>query len=494
MTQLVAVIDIGKTNKKIAIYDQHMRQVAFRSAEFAAAPGEDGVLREPVDAMWAWFKQELAALFRERPFHAIAVSTHGATVTCLDCDGELSVPVIAYDHDLGDDQAALDRSFYALCGDEQQLQSETGTCDLPLLINPAKLLLFAKSRYRESFAKTTSILNYPQFWGFRLTGKQAAETTFSFNHTYLYNMTTREPSTAAHALGVDHMLQRRFARPWDRLGVLTPALQFELRLPPLPVVVGIHDSNAALLPYLVKNAGQDFVLNSTGTWCVAMHGVAAPTYTDAELGRKIIFNIDALDGYQKVSFLMGGQEYGAYHELIGGEHGGFDAERVNAALATSGDRILPGAFPSQFPKVSGGATAGDTTYSLQQLRDGERPAWFADQAKAHDLLNVSLALQSKVALEATGIGPNTTIFVEGGFRSNPTYLACLAALFPKQTIACTSLEQATGVGAALLGHAHLAGTTPHAFADQLHIDEEPVATPVLDNLPAYAEAFMAAVG
>ncbi|MDA3961594.1 MAG: FGGY family carbohydrate kinase [Planctomycetota bacterium] len=494
MSTLVAVIDIGKTNKKVAVYDDKLRQVAYRQQEFAAAPGADGVLHEPVAAMWDWFKQTLSALFKEQPFSAIAVSTHGAAVACLDCDGELSLPVIGYDHSLSDaQQAALDADFYAACGDEKALQRETGTCDLPLLINPSKMLQFAKGAYPEGFARTVRLLNYPQYWGFKLTERQATEPTFSFNHTHLYNVATRAPSSCAEALGVDSMLLRQFKRPWDKLGTLTGALQFELGLPPLPVAVGIHDSNSALLPYLIKHAGSDFVVNSTGTWCVAMHGVDAPVYADDELGRKIIFNIDATGNYQKVSFLMGGQEYARYHELIGGSHVTFDAERMNAALATLDDRILPGAFPSQFPSQSGGATSVDARYSLAQLDAGERPVWFADQERAHFLLNASLAIQTKVALEATGVSDQTAIYVEGGFRQNSSYLAVLAALFPNQTVACTSLEQATCVGAAVLGQSLAAGCKPQAFAGRLHIEQHAVETPRLPNLPAYAEAFLAAV-
>lgn len=490
MSRLVAVIDIGKTNKKVALYDEGLRQVAFREAEFAAAPGGDGVLHEPVDAMWDWLKRQLRELFRERAFDAIAVSTHGATFACLDVDGELAVPVVAYDQPLSDEeQRALDERFYDLCGPPERLQDETGTCDLPLLINPAKALLWLKGRYRDGFAKTTHILYYPQFWGHRLTRVLGAEPTYAFNHAYLHDIRTREPSSAARALGVEDLVPRRFQRPWDRLGTLHPTLQVELELPPLPVAVGIHDSNAALLPYLLAHRGDDFVLNSTGTWCVAMHGVEAPRYRPDELGSKVLINVDALGGFQKTSFLMGGQEYACYHELIGGDHVGFDAARVDAALAEPEDRILPGAFPSQFPHVRGGATEKGATYDLDRLRAGERPAWFGDRERAHDLLNVSIALQTRVALERTGVGPRTRIFVEGGFRNNPTYLATLAALFPDQTVACTSLEQATGVGTAICGHALAGGVDPQALAQGVAIDEDPVRAPELPHLAAYAASF-----
>ena len=491
MGRTVAVIDIGKTNKKVAIYDAALNQLEHVQEAFSAAPGPDGILHEPVAAIWTWLKRQLRELHARHGFDAISVATHGATIACLDCDGELALPVVAYDHGLDDKaQQALDAGFYRLCGDPLELQAETGTCDLPLLINAAKAIYFYKSYYPDGLARTTSIVNYPQYWAHLLTGRIAAEPTFTFNHSYLHNIRTRGPSRAAQALGVADLVARRFVSPWHVVGRLHGRLQAELGLPPVRVVAGIHDSNAALLPYLVKHASRDFVLNSTGTWCVAMHAVDGVTYAPEELGRKIIFNVDALGGFQKTSFLMGGQEYDHYHGLIGGEHGSFDAARVNEALAAVDQAFVPGAFPSQFPAVSGGAVAGDEQFSLSDLADGRRPAWFADPTRAHDLLNASLAIQTTVALEATGVNPGTTIFVEGGFRNNPSYLAMLSALYPNQRVVCTSLEQATAVGAALLGWSALDNCAPTAFADRFTISEREVATPDLPNLQAYTEAFL----
>ncbi|MBA3710007.1 MAG: hypothetical protein H0W83_14445, partial [Planctomycetes bacterium] len=184
---IVAVIDIGKTNKKVALVDERFAVVASRQAGFPARM-EDGVLCEQVDAIWSWLKATLAELYRERPFDAVVVSTHGACWAALDAVGAPTVPVIAYEHDLGDGQADFDCDFYRLCGEERVLQEETGSCDLPLLVNPAKAILFAQRRYAERWRATTRIVNYPQYWGFLLTGAYAAEATSSANHSFLFDL------------------------------------------------------------------------------------------------------------------------------------------------------------------------------------------------------------------------------------------------------------------------------------------------------------------
>ncbi len=491
---LVAVIDIGKTNKKVALFDENLQQVAHVQAPFPAQLDEGGILVEQTTAIWTWLKAQLTDLYRQHPFAALSITTHGAAWAALTDSGDLALPVIAYEHDLGETgQRDLDRDFFSRCGRLAELQAETGTCDLPLLVNPAKMVLFAQQRYAAGWATAKKIVNYPQFWGHLLTGKLAAEATYSANHSFLFDIRNRRPSTAAHALGVAAMLDFTFADPWALLGTLTPALQAELGLPALPVTVGIHDSNSALLPYLVKFHDRDFVVNSTGTWCVAMHRVQHVRYRPDELGQKVIFNIDALGGLTKTSFLMGGQDYGLYHGIIGGTDPTFDAQRVDTALANTGRLVLPGAFPSQFPNVRGGLRDGYAAVSVADLQAGRVPGWFKDPQLGHDLLNISLALQTEVALRRTDINEATTIFVEGGFRNNPTFLAVLAALFPHNPICCTNLAQASAAGAALLGQALLGNCTPRDLAARITIDMQPVGRPPLAHLAGYRSAWLQAV-
>lgn len=493
MSQLVAVIDLGKTNKKIVLFDRKLQVIAARQANFPAKMGPDGILVEQIEAIWLWLTRELQALYRTHRFHALSVTTHGATFAALDQTGRPCLPVIAYEHDLGPaGQAGLDEDFYRLCGSPSALQEETGTCDMPLLVNPAKAIRFAQRRLPGQWARVRHLLDYPQFWGYLLTGEKASEPTYTANHSFLFNPRTRGPSSAAKALGADGLIDWKLRSPWERLGVLRGDLQRELGLPALPVTVGIHDSNAALLPYLIKFGERDFVLNSTGTWCVAMHRVAEVAYREDELGRKIIFNIDALGNFQKVSFLMGGMDYALYHDGIGGQDPGYDPTRLAASLAHPERCFLPGAFPSQFSSVRGGVRDGAKVYSVEQLKAGRKPAWFADRDASHDLLNVSLALQSEVALRRTDIHDGTTIFVEGGFRNNPTFLAVLAAVFPKNPIALTNLAQASAAGAALLGHALLSHVHPKSLASSISIEIEEVSRPSIPQLAAYRTAWLAA--
>ena len=103
----------------------------------------------------------------------------------------------------------------------------------------------------------------------RLTGVPASELTSLGCHTDLWSFETDLYSSLVVRQGwLDKMPGVRPAS--EVLGLVLPALGAELGLKPrLPVHVGIHDSNASLLPHLGA-AEAPFTVVSTGTWTILM--------------------------------------------------------------------------------------------------------------------------------------------------------------------------------------------------------------------------------
>ena len=89
----IAVIDIGMTNKKVALYGSDLRQldVSYRSFDPKIA---DGIETHDLEAMEEWFIQELKTFGKKYPVKAIAVSTHGATFVCVGKNGKPAVPCV----------------------------------------------------------------------------------------------------------------------------------------------------------------------------------------------------------------------------------------------------------------------------------------------------------------------------------------------------------------------------------------------------------------
>lgn len=501
MDYALAVFDLGMTNKKLVIYDDRLRQIdaAYRVFQPLTVTTAAGARVEAHDlaGMETWFLESLSALARKYPIKALAVTTHGATMVCVGEDGLPCVPCVYYTHEPGED---FHSHFYALAGDPVELQKTTGTPAFKALINPSKGLLFTKEGFPGEFARTRLVLNYPQYWGWRLTGKAGSEATYTGCHTYLWDYTRQRPSRVAGLLGIEKMLPATVAKSWDVLGTLSPALADRWGLSPdLVVALGIHDSNASLLPYLAKQGDRDFVLDSTGTWCVIMHAQKTYGFKPEDLGKVVFFNQSAFGGPIKTAVFTGGLEFEAWSTLIDGEgkvgkQPPFDPDTYRRLVAAGSIFILPEIVrgSGQFPASRARVIENGKEYAFESIKaGGPRPALFSRREEAYAALNLSLALQTGVALGRAGLVDGTDVFVEGGFRKNEDYVALVQALAPASRVALTGMPEATSLGAAMTAKAALTGASLSDLAADFEIEKS--YAPVIDfsGLAAYRDRFLA---
>ncbi|RUX23922.1 carbohydrate kinase, partial [Mesorhizobium sp. M2A.F.Ca.ET.042.01.1.1] len=296
---IVAVIDIGKTNAKVALVDLAtlseiaLRRVANAPVRQAPYPHHD------VEALWTFILNSLADLNRGRRIDAISITTHGATGALVGAAGELVLPVLDYEFD-GPDQLAADYDAV------RPPFAETGTPRLPIGLNLGAQFFWQQKRFPAEFARAAAMLMYPQYWALRLTGVAANEVTSLGCHTDLWN-----PWTSDYSSLVDRMGWRRLMAPVrparDRLGPILPAISRRTGLDPqTPVFCGLHDSNASLLPHLLSDA-PPFSVASTGTWVVSM-AVGGKT-TDLDPARDTLVNVNALGDAVPSARFMGGREF-----------------------------------------------------------------------------------------------------------------------------------------------------------------------------------------
>jgi sugar (pentulose or hexulose) kinase len=416
----VAVIDIGKTNAKVAVADMAgFAEVAVRTMPNAVLPG-DPYPHYDIEALWAFILDALGALGREYPIDAITVTTHGATCALLDGQGALALPVLDYEHDGPDSLAA---EYDAI----RPPFAETGSPRLPLGLNLGAQLFWQARRFPDAFARAAAILMYPQYWAFRLTGVAANEITSLGCHTDLWN-----PAAAGYSSLVDRLGWRaRFAplrRASDRLGPILPEIAARTGLrPDTAVHCGIHDSNASLLPHLLARR-PPFSVVSTGTWVVAMAiGGAAANLTPE---RDALINVSALGQPVPSARFMGGREHAL---LTQGLEGGPDADDI-AVVLERGIRLLPsvqagsGPFPNRKAEWRGGEGASP----------GQRLA----------AISFYLAMMTATCLEL--IGADGLTLTEGPFARNSLYIRMLAAATGRGVAADTGSGIGTSMGAALL--------------------------------------------
>ncbi len=496
MEYAIAVIDIGMTNKKVAVYDDQLRQIDAWYRVFEPL-SVDGLPVHDLEGMEAWFIDRLKQAAASYPVKAIAVSTHGATFVAVGADGKPVVPCVYYTHEPGDD---FHERFYARFGPREELQAVTGTPAFKALINPAQGIFFIRERYPAAFARTVHLLNYPQYWGFRFTRQAGIEGTYVGCHTYLWDWTKSAYSSVAEGLGVAALMPDKLNDSWDVLGTITPDLARATGLAPDTVVaMGIHDSNSSLLPHFAQQGTQPFVLNSTGTWCVIMNPVERYGFAPEELGKVVFFNQSAFRTPVKTAIFLGGQEFETWSNLLMKIHGRRDLPPYDPALYRSilAERrafILPeltagsGQFPGSVPRV----VEDGRDYPFARLGAPDAlPPCLEDYARGIAVLRISLVMQTLTALERAGLTRGTAVFTEGGFRKNEAYNVLLSAALPDNRVALTDIAEATALGAAMTAKMALTGRRLSDLAQDFTIEYTDVPKTDLPELSPYRAAWTA---
>jgi len=490
----IAVLDVGKTNKKILVYNANLELIEIKSKKFDEKSA-NGINFDDVEGLWQWTLETLRAISSLYNIKVISVSTHGATFVTVDEQGNMVVPEISYTTDPGED---FHKEFYALVGDRIQLQKQTATPDFNLLINLAKGIYFVKRKFADQFDKVRWILHYPQYFGFKFTGNVSADPTYTGNHSYMWDFIKMNWSGVADKLGVREMLPKQLKNPWEILGTLKPDVAEVTGLnPDVLVTVGIHDSNASMLPYLVTMEG-DFMLNSTGTWCVVMHEKDRVAFAPDELGKVVFYNMNSFFKPIKTAIFLGGMEFEHYMNLLEKIHGviefpSFDKKLYQRVISENDKFILPsvakgiGQFPDSLPRV----VEGDRIYPLDDIERGKAiPGFFKNFETTCAVLNLSMAMQTKVAFDRADITAGLPVFTEGGFTKNEGYNALMASFFPDSDFYLTDLKEATAYGAAMLGKVAVEQIALSNMKDLVHIEKHKVQSTGLNGIFDYYTHFL----
>ena len=493
----IAVLDIGKTNKKILIYDQDLK---ILKEAFTRIPEieEGDILLDDIDTLKAWILDTLKDLARDFDIKVIATSAHGATYSLVDEHGSSVVPQIAYNSDPGND---FHKDFYDRCGDPIELQKSTATPNFNLLINPGKGIYFTQKKYSAEFAKAKHLVLYAQFFGFWLTGRACADPTYVGNHTYLWDFKKNDWSGVSDTLNIRHLLPETFKNPWDSLGVLKKEIVEKTGLSQETIVTaGIHDSNASMLPYIISKE-ESFLLNSTGTWCVIMNEKEEVKFEKDELGKVVFYNMNAFWKPIKTAIFLGGMEFEHYTDILQKIHGRKDFPSFNETvfqkiISDQNKFILPSVAKGigQFPDSQARIVENGTVYPLEDI-DSEKviPDFFNDYEVAFAVLNLSLGIQTKVSFDRADMTEGLQVFTEGGFSKNDSYNTLMTSFYPESQFYLTGLKEASAFGAAITGKAAYENLDIHSLKEFITIDKKPIPKNNLTGIEDYFDKFISLI-
>lgn len=450
----IAVLDIGKTNAKVLVLDCATgEELDVRRRPNKVIAG-DPYPHYDIEGLWQFFRVSLAELNNAPGFDAISITTHGASGVLLDEAGDLALPVLDYEYEYPE---AI-RAAYATL---RPPFFETFSPALSGGLNFGAQIHFQKMAFPAAFAEVQTILTYPQYWAYRLTGVAANEATSLGCHTDLW-----QPGEGTFSSLVDRLGIRELMAPvrsaFDALGPVRPELAVQLGFTrSVPVYCGIHDSNASLLPHLVGREAP-FAVVSTGTWVINFAVGGDLDHLDP--ARDTLANVDAYGRAVPSSRFMGGREF----ELLTAELGVLDQEAARAAL--------PGVLTRGImltPNLAGGSGPypGLKSAWLQAETAGVADQWAA--------ACLYLALMTETCLDL--IGAKGPVLVEGPFASNEVYLDVLQALLGRSVLAVSG-STGTSQGAGLMAGVSLASHSRAIFG---YADQELIA--------AYAARWQAVV-
>ncbi len=425
--EATAIFDIGKTNKKFLIFDDDLRLVHEEKVTLPEIEDEDGFPTEDLVALEEWMLGTLSGALRAEdvPITRLNISSYGASLVHL---GEGDRPVCPLYNYLKPLPESVQRAFYGKYGRPQQVALETASPALGML-NSGLQLFWLKYGRPVTFQRIRSTLHLPQYLAFRFSMKKVQEYTSLGCHTALWS------------------LEKADYHPWvyaEQLPRLFPAIGSSYRTfsaafdgKPLEVGTGIHDSSAALLPYL-HHVEEPFILLSTGTWSIALNPFARARLTAEELKQDSLFYLRPDGKPVKASRLFLGREHDEQVKRL--------AERYGWA---------PEAFhhmdfdPNRFGKLH---SLGHSCFAWQHLQAScpaltRLPEHFGPEEAYHQLmLELCRLQQAKLRLVDQGA---RKLFVDGGFASNSLFLHMMARLHPDWQVEAVQAQQGTALGAAL---------------------------------------------
>lgn len=419
----VGVIDIGKTNVKVAIVDLETQ------TEITALKRANTVLAGPpyphydTEGHWHFICEALGKLYQSRPFEALSVTSHGASIVLLDEHGNLATPVLDYEHDGPD---SLAEQYDAIRPDF----SETGSPRLAMGLNVGAQLFWLFQTFPGLLENVATVVTYPQYWTYRLTGELANEVTSLGCHTDLWDPKQGRYSSLVERLGLAEKMAS-VQRAIDIAGALLPEVARQAGLPTgLTVASGVHDSNASLLPHLLQREAP-FSVVSTGTWVIALSIGGEDVSLDPD--RDTLSNVNAFGDPVPSARFMGGREFDTV--MKGRPDFCKDAE-IKSVLERK-VLLLPAVEPRSGPFQG---RAARWTIDEADLSDGERFA----------AVSFYLALMTAECLSM--IGAKGTTIVEGPFAQNDLYLDMLRTATGRDVVISEGTSTGTSIGAALLAN------------------------------------------
>lgn len=434
---VIAVFDIGKTNKKFFLFDKNLQEIKEEYIKIPQIKDEDGDECEDLHALSQWVLENVRTVAASREYTLLGVnfSTYGASLVHLDGRGQPVSPLYNY---LKPFPEELQDEFYAKYP-ETEINLATASPTLGML-NSGLQLYWLKKRKPETFRQIRHSLHLPQYVSFLISGEAVSEPTSIGCHTKLWDFTKQDYHEWVQKEGIASLLpaivptDSRFTR--------------EIGGHPVKVGVGIHDSSAALASYLFR-IREPFLLISTGTWSISLNPFSEENLSFSDLENDCLSYLSVQGKMVRASrFLLG---YELDHQLAILNKIFNKPESYYKTVVPDEnimDAIVGGELENSFYPAR---VAGTPVVRGLFPEDNWKPESCANYEEAYHQMIWGLVRIQVAFLElARGNSPAKKVYVDGGFIHNQVFIRLLRHFLKGYQVETADFPLGSAYGAALM--------------------------------------------
>jgi sugar (pentulose or hexulose) kinase len=429
---VIAIFDIGKTNKKLILFNTDLKVVSETEQKFAEILDDDGFECDDIELIELWIKESLTNLVHSDKYdlESVNFATYGATIVFLDGDGKRLTPIYNY---LKPIEEKISESLYKRYGGRDEFCRRTASPALGML-NSGIQPLWLRAMKPEIFCKIKYILHFPQYLSYILTGKIYSEHTSIGCHTALWDFDNMcyHPWVKVQGLNLPEPVP---------VGTLNEIVYEGKKI---RVGIGIHDSSSSLAPYFSGNKGK-FLLISTGTWCINMNPFNTEKLTAEQLDKDCLCYLSIERQPVVSSRLFLGHLYATAVKLLAIHFNKTEdycnSIKVNRQLL---DCILT--------KFRGKKVFFKTGAESRELKDYIDFYEFNSIEEAyHQLMNELCDLTCEaISLVLPANDDTENIYITGGFSKNELFLNLIANAYPSKLVFTSEIANSSALGAALV--------------------------------------------
>lgn len=435
---VAAIFDIGRTNKKFILFDRNYNVVKETNIVIPDIGDEDGDACEDLNAVCTWMSDQLNTVLSQSGFKVEVVnfSGHGASLVHVDKEGRLLASLYDYMKPLQD---SICEGFYHLFGGKESFSKQTGSPALNML-NSGIQLYWLKNYKPAIFTKIKTSLHLPQYFNFLFSGRDHADITSIGCHTGLWDFKKKQYHSWLEEEKVSFLLP-----PAESAGVFD-WVNFNGKY--IPVGIGIHDSSAALLPFVYAE-DEPFVMLSSGTWNITLNPFFKGELNEEDYAKDCLYYL--LDIGHKVgsSRIFLGNEY--EHQVnklekYFGKREGYhlsiipDEKVLDAVLSNQSDEKV------FYPEMM----FGTGPVSGERKPSPDLSAFPSFEYAYHKLM-LDLTFLQKISIDLV-CQDVKNLYISGGFIHNKLFMELLQSLLPGWKIYITDDKHASSLGSAVALH------------------------------------------